>query len=240
MLALRKWPLFGLQLFIFLHTSESFVLLTANIDDVKKLATKFVSESLADKIATFIAQAAQNVMIPQSAETQRDVSEENKKYNIKQPMSNELRTEEQRPRKDDVKDHKKKFYFIQGDVVSRGQDDIMSVKKKKIHNKMKSQPVARTNSIEDNNVDGQLNKTINRVIELNLKPEANQNLKPEANQNLKPEANQKLDSGKEKKTNHHQRHEYKLLATSGNMILTRVISSRESNENHGSTKKKSN
>ncbi|CAB3240910.1 unnamed protein product [Arctia plantaginis] len=224
MLALRKWPLFGLQLFIFFYTSESFVLLTANIDDVKKLATKFVSESLADKIATFIAQAAQNVMIPQSAETQRDVSEENKKYNIKQPMSNELRTEEQRPRKDDVKDHKKKFYFIQGDVVSRGQDDIMSVKKKKIHNKMKSQPVARTNSIEDNNVDGQLNKTINRVIELNLKPEANQ----------------KPDSGKEKKTNHHQRHEYKLLATSGSMILTRVISSKESNENHGSTKKKNN
>lgn len=48
---------------------------------------KFVSESLADKIAGFIAQAAQHMINHASEEIHRDVSEENKGYNIKQVSS---------------------------------------------------------------------------------------------------------------------------------------------------------
>ncbi|KAJ2942353.1 hypothetical protein O0L34_g15902 [Tuta absoluta] len=40
------------------HCTQSFVLLTANIDDVKKIARKFVPEPMAQQIADFISKAA--------------------------------------------------------------------------------------------------------------------------------------------------------------------------------------
>ncbi|XP_061381932.1 uncharacterized protein LOC133319886 [Danaus plexippus] len=49
----------GAYIIIFAHV-HSFVLLTANFDDVKKLAQKFVSESLAEKIAEFVSKATVN------------------------------------------------------------------------------------------------------------------------------------------------------------------------------------
>lgn len=211
----------GLQLFLFIHTSESFLLLTANIADVKKLASKFVSESLADKIATFIAKAAEQVMPLETSEKQRDISEENKNYNIRQTISGELAADDQKAKKNRAKNHEKKFYFVQGDVMSQGKNEKMSAKKKKIHKKKKNKPIARTNSIENDNADRNINKTISHVIQMDSKSETNQ----------------KQDPGKEKKTKHYKRYEYNLMATSGNMILTRIITSKESNENHRSTKK---
>ncbi|CAG9577577.1 unnamed protein product [Danaus chrysippus] len=49
----------GANIIFFAHV-HSFVLLTANFDDVKKLAQKFVSESLAEKIAEFVSKATVN------------------------------------------------------------------------------------------------------------------------------------------------------------------------------------
>ncbi|PZC71119.1 hypothetical protein B5X24_HaOG214049 [Helicoverpa armigera] len=85
MLILCRFNIIGLQLLLLTHIAHSFVLLTANVEDVKKLARKFVSDSLADKIAEFIAKAAQNMgaNVSEEKEPKADqVSEENDQYNI--------------------------------------------------------------------------------------------------------------------------------------------------------------
>ncbi|XP_075989613.1 uncharacterized protein LOC142985372 [Anticarsia gemmatalis] len=84
-MALGKLLVLGLQILLTIHLSESFMLLTVNIDDIKNLATKFVSESLAEKIANFIADTAKKMVTPEPED--RNVSEENKDFSIKQTAS---------------------------------------------------------------------------------------------------------------------------------------------------------
>uniref|UniRef100_A0A2A4JEB4 Uncharacterized protein n=1 Tax=Heliothis virescens TaxID=7102 RepID=A0A2A4JEB4_HELVI len=85
MLILCRFHYIGLQLLFLTHIVNSFVLLTANVEDVKKLARKFVSDSLADKIADFIAKATQDMGTSVSGEKvpeDTQVSEENNMYNV--------------------------------------------------------------------------------------------------------------------------------------------------------------
>lgn len=50
-----------MQLLLLVYTAQSFVLLTANIEDIKKLARKFVPDNIADQLADFVAKATGNI-----------------------------------------------------------------------------------------------------------------------------------------------------------------------------------
>ncbi|CAG4969205.1 unnamed protein product [Colias eurytheme] len=70
-----KWfYVIGSHLLILAHITNSLVLLTANVEDIRKIAQKFISESLADKLTDLIVKA--------TAKADIDVSEENKQNNI--------------------------------------------------------------------------------------------------------------------------------------------------------------
>lgn len=73
----------GFSLLILCNIAHCYVLLTANVEDIKKLARRFVSESLAERIADFIATATQKLINNVSNEnganiqTVHSVSDEN-------------------------------------------------------------------------------------------------------------------------------------------------------------------
>ncbi|XP_028163202.1 uncharacterized protein LOC114354832, partial [Ostrinia furnacalis] len=93
-----------LQVIVLINLSQSFVLLTANMEDVRKLAKKFVSESLAEQIADFIAKVTSN-----SGNT-ANVSEENEENaNLYHEISSEdlYRSNKAKPRSPNKEDAKK-------------------------------------------------------------------------------------------------------------------------------------
>ncbi|XP_063836241.1 uncharacterized protein LOC135085385 [Ostrinia nubilalis] len=94
----------GLQVIVLINLSQSFVLLTANMEDVRKLAKKFVSESLAEQIADFIAK------VTSTSGNTANVSEENEENaNLYHEISSEdlYRSNKAKPRSPNKEEAKK-------------------------------------------------------------------------------------------------------------------------------------